>query len=172
MKTSSSSLLPILLSLLLTGCTSPNQKSEQQGALTGDFHCLETAYESGVISDADLATICYFNNRGIAYDNNGNEIELSDQSRPELEPLDPAIERAIIADYTNKIKKDAAYQEVDFSKVSGSISVYCGEYRDYYAVRFADLLNLPAEVSIVNIGGLNFLYPYQGGEEVVLWKAK
>ncbi len=168
-------LLTVLLSFLLMGCVSPGAANppDCSGEISGDFYRLDALYEQKVLSDSDLERICYFNNDGVSYsrDPSGETQEESFQNHYEVDSLDPAIEQAILADYVNSIKDDEDYAEVDFSQTEVSIAVYCGEYHDYYAIRFVDLLNLPAEVSLVTVGGFNFLYPYVGGQEVILWKA-
>lgn len=169
--------IALLLCCLLFGCNSQsgnahtsNERLEDPQAF-GQFYDLETAYNKKMISKEDLAKICFYNNHGIMYDDDGNEINTYNDSFGSIGVLEKSLEQKMINDYTNLIKSDERFSEIDFTKENVvEVSVYCGNYNGFYAIRFSDILSLAAEEHLKKIDDFNFLYPYKYGEEVNLWK--
>ena len=169
-------LAPLLLAAACSDSKAPAPASTGGGAdsgsaesPTGAFLPLEEAL--GDLSDDDLLNICYRNNGNHLYDDEGHEIDVPAEKIKTIAPLDEGAAATMIDDYFLSIRDQPEYQADGIEKKRVSIAVYCGQYEGYHALRFADLLMLPAVTCVKKTGGYNFHYPYEGGNEVVLWRA-
>ena len=57
---------------------------------------------------------------------------------------------------------------IDISDIQ--ISVYCGTYKGYIALRFIDNKNLTSLEGEEIVDNFKLIYPYKGGNTVILWK--
>jgi|GEM_PF-4709584 len=162
-------LIPLLFAAACSNSKAPSSSSADGGAAgVGTFFTLEEKLSA--LSDDDLLNVCYRNNGDRIYDDEGKEIDAPEGKIKSLDPLDESVAESIKNDYFLSIAEDPEYQKEGVKKEQVSIAVYCGHYESYYAVRFTDLLALPAETEVKKIGGYNFHYPYKDGNEVVLWR--
>lgn len=154
-----------LISFFLFSCAG------QDSYKKGEFYLLEDLYNEGIISSNDLLNIVYWNNLGEVYDKNNQLVDNSKYTINELTPLDESIKKDIIENY--KVVLLEKYQ--DISDIQNnidllSISVYCGYYSGYYAIRFDELLDGGTAIEEITIGEYTLHYPVINGEKVQLFK--
>ncbi len=160
----------IVISLFCFGCSAKQSSSSEFEPKPGNFYSLEEVENQ--LTDNDILNICYRNNFNHLYDDDKKQISVDPTNIKTVEPLAENVREVIINDYFNIIIDDPRYIELSIRKEMVSISVYCGIYQGYYVLRFSDLLLLPAQTEYKKIAGYNFVYPYKGGNEVVLWGQK
>lgn len=176
--------LMLTLTLVLSNACGENSTNTNTSTITsvsdayqpyGQFYDLEEAYNTGLISDNDLYNICYYNNlkRIFKTDENGFEEEVgADQEliNP-IDVLDITIEDEIISDFYQIEKNNEVFILGGYKKEDVRIGIYCGKYNDFYAVRIADFYGQLCVEGRQIIGDYTFIFPYEGGYRVLLWKA-
>lgn len=145
--------------------------SGQHNFKKGEFYLLEDLYNEGIISSNDLLNIVYWNNLGEVYDENNQLVDESEYIINELTPLDDSTKNDIIENY--KVVLLEKYQDdSDFKNNIDllNISVYCGYYSGYYAIRFDEIFDGETAIEEVRLGEYTLHYPVINGEKVKLFK--
>lgn len=136
----------------------------------GTFYFVNKLYERNEINDNDLLNIAFRNNDGYLYNSEGEELLFIPEGIIPVTDINEDIQKLILSDYYDLLMEDDYFANIELKMSDIIISVYCGIYNGYYAMRFQDIKNLTAISGEENIGGLKFIYPYEGGNTVVLWK--
>jgi|SRR5690625_1456624 len=136
----------------------------------GSFYSLETLYKKKEITDNDLINIAYRNNYGELYNEYGEEQFVIPESIKPVEEIDSKTLNNIISDYFDFLLLDDYFSTENIEVDNISISVNAGIYNGYYALRFKDNKIINAVSGESYLGGLKFIYPYKGGNEIILWK--
>lgn len=145
--------------------------AQKENYTKGEFYSLEDLYNKGIISSDDLLNIVFWNNLGDVYDKNNQLVDESEYKIYELSPLDEPVKKDIIENY--KVILLEKYQDESDIKENIdllNISVYCGYYSGYYAIRFNDILDGGTAIEEVKIGEYTLHYPMISGEKVQLFK--
>lgn len=137
--------------------------------MNGTFYPLKELYEAGVLNEKDLINIAYRNNYGIIYDKNREILEMPEVIEP-IDELDTELLNLILQDYYLLLKQDEYFQKEPLDTNLIEVSVYCGTYNGYIALRLRDVMILATVAGEEIIDNYLFKYPYEGGNKVVLWK--
>lgn len=145
--------------------------SGQHDFKKGEFYSLEDLYNKGIISSDDLLNIVFWNNLGDVYDKNNQLVDESEYKIYELSPLDEPVKKDIIENY--KVILLEKYQDESDIKENIdllNISVYCGYYSGYYAIRFNEIFDRATAIEEITLGEYTLHYPVINGEKVQLFK--
>ena len=148
---------------------SSESQSSEEAVNHGTFYSMEELYENKTLTHEDIKNIAYYNNDGIYYDENYDEV---DEDWGEITPLAEVSEatfEVIKEDFFAIESQDPYYEEDPLTFDQIDISVYCGVYHDYVAVRFFNTKALAAVVGYSTLDGIIFCWPYDGGNHVILW---
>ncbi len=162
-------LLTISLLLFLLGCHN-DQNNGRIEMSNGSFYFVSDLYKSKEINDGDILNIAYRNNQGHLYNEDGEEIAFIPERIVPIKAVSQDLIDMIISDYFDLLMKDEYFNNNELEISDIKLSVYCGVYNGYYALRFQDNKVLAAVSGEENIGGFKFIYPYKGGNTVILWK--
>lgn len=158
-----------LLLFFLLGCQ--NDQNDGRIEMTnGSFYFASNLYDSKEINDGDILNIAYRNNYGHLYNEDGEEIAIIPEAIVPITAISQELMDMIISDYFDLVMKDEYFKDYELEISDIKLSVYCGVYNGYYALRFQDNKALVGILGGENIGGQRFIYPAMGGNTVILWK--
>lgn len=163
-------LVLMIMILFIVACSDLGDDFDEIEMENGTFYSISYLHRTGDINSNDILNIAYRNNNGVLYNQDGEQLEYEPEDIKPLEPLDSDVLNLIIEDFFSLLMQDSYFEEEDISIDDIEVSVYCGTYNGYIALRFVNNKMLTAVEGSEIVDGLKLIYPYAGGNKVVLWK--
>lgn len=151
------------------------ESASEEEKQIGTFYDLAEMYNQGVISELELKSICYYNNKGLYYtkdDDGYHSIKWEADDIIPLEPLDEETQRIIENDYCLYLLQQDWVKEYkhEVNKERVEVGVYSGKYGDYYSLWIHDFFEHSASIEFDKVGDYYFFYPTLSNPHVMLWK--